>query len=367
MEKSESLFYKLAFALLPGIGYKTGRLLLAEFGSPEYIFREKKSTLLRLNGLGPQTVSAIRGKDAFKKAENEMDFMDRNNIRCFFLTDEGFPNRLKSCPDSPLILFEMGSGRIDASRTLGVVGMRRPSPYGIDMTSTLVKGFEGVDIIINSGLAYGIDTEAHKSAVNAGIYTIAVLAHGLDLIYPYQNKELAKRILLNGSLVTEFPSGTRLNRDLFPRRNRIIAGLSDAILVIESDKKGGALITADIASSYNRDVFAVPGTVGSRASAGTHHLIKSNKAALVENAQDIMYFMSWDEQSNTRGVQKKMFVDLNDEERSVMEYMEEVGEINLDAIYLALKMNPSRISSILLSLEMKGMLKVLPGNRYRIF
>jgi DNA processing protein len=222
-----------------------------------------------------------------------------------------------------------------------------------------------MDIMIVSGLAYGIDTMAHRASLRASLPTLAVLAHGLDELYPYVNRPLAMKIIKNGGLATEFPSGTKLNRDYFPRRNRIIAGLCDAILVVESAEKGGALITANIALSYNRDVFAIPGRTDDPKSSGCNRLIKSNKAVLVENAEDIRYQMGWDIPSGNKAIQRKLFTDLSGPEEEVWNCLPENGEADIDDICLNSGLTPGKVSSVLLKMEFDGMIACLPGKRYK--
>lgn len=364
MEYPSEMIYKVAFSLTPGIGGKTGRAILAACGSPEAVFKEKRRTLMRVEGVGRQLLSNLRSSETMAKAEQEMEFISRFDIKARFITDKGYPARLKNCVDAPLMIFLKGNDECLTAHTLAVVGTRRPSEYGKARTEAIVKGFSQQNITIVSGLAYGIDTIAHHSAINSMLPTVAVLAHGLDTIYPDLNRALASRITEQGCLVTEFPSRTKLNKDLFPRRNRIIAGLSEAVVVMESGRKGGGLITADIASSYNRDCFAIPGCIGEPGSEGTHFLIKTNRAALAETSDDIAYFMGWDDQGKQTGFQKKIFTDLDEDETSIFNFIESKPCVSIDEIYHVTNLPPSKVNAVMLKLEFEGLIKMIPGNRY---
>jgi DNA processing protein len=366
MENAEELLYKVALSLAPGIGGKTGRALLAACGTPEAIFKEKQRALIRIEGVGRQILVNLKKHETMVKAEKEIEFMERFKINARFITDKSYPPRLKNCIDAPLMLFLKGDEKYLSYHTLAIVGTRKPSEYGKSRAESIVRGFAGRDISIVSGLAYGIDTVAHHSALDNRLPTVAVLAHGLDIIYPGLNRPLAGRIADQGCLVTEFPSKTKLNKDLFPRRNRIIAGLAEAVVVIESGKKGGGLITADIALSYNRDVFAVPGCIGDPGSAGPHFLIKTNRAALAESSEDISYYMGWDEKEKSIAVQKKIFSNLDENEILIFRFIENKQNASMDEIYQVTSLPPSKVNAILLKLEFDGLVKMMPGNRYAV-
>lgn len=362
---NDELFYEVALSLVPGIGGKQGRKLLQKCGTASGVFRERGQNLARIGGVGYQIIHEIRKKEVLNRAESEIRFMSVNGIVPYFILNDGYPVKLKSCPDAPLILFFKGKEGWQEKRCLAVVGTRKPTDYGKEVTDQIVRGLEKHDILVVSGLAYGIDTWAHRSALLAGLDTVAVMAHGLDQIYPGQNRSLAGQMTGQGGLLTEFASGTKLNRDLFPRRNRIIAGLADALLVVESDLKGGGMITARIASSYNRDVFAIPGQVHNRSSSGPHFLIKTNIAGLVEEASDIIYNMRWDEMEPKPAIQKQMFADLTEDQKMIIAMIEKRGEVLLDELIGETALPPSKISSALLDLEFKGIVKMQPGGRYR--
>jgi DNA processing protein len=366
MSENRELLYELALSLVSGIGGKQGRKLLQKCGSAEAVFREKKGHLIRIGGVGIQVIREIRGKASLTRAERELEFIGRNRIHTLFISSERYPKKLRSCPDAPLMLYFKGDTSWIGKRALAIVGTRRPSNYGKEMTEKLIHGLNPQDVAIISGLAYGIDTQAHRAALEIGMDTVGVLAHGLDLLYPSQNRGLAGKMIGQGGLLTEFPSGTKLNKDLFPRRNRIIAGLSDALVLVESDVKGGGMITARIASSYNRDVFAIPGLVPGKNSAGPHLLIKTNIAALVESAEDIKYNMGWDDAERRPAVQKQLFAELSEDQQVIMSVIMEKREVLLDDLICETEMPPSKISGLLLDLEFKGLISLVPGGRYRL-
>jgi DNA processing protein len=361
----EMSIYKIAITLIPGIGDVNGKKLIAYCGGVREVFHEKKNAILKIPGVGESLAAHILKKDYLILAEKEMQFIEKNHVIPLFYLDPDYPVRLRHCEDGPMLLYLRGSEIPDRLLVMGVVGTRRPSSYGLEMTNQVIHDLQDLDIMIVSGLAYGIDTAAHRSSLSANLATVAVLAHGLDILYPFVNRPLADKIMEKGALVTEFPSGTKLNRDYFPRRNRIIAGLCDAILVIESADKGGALITADIALSYNRDVFAIPGRVNDLKSSGCNRLIKTNKAALVEGATDIRYQMGWDKPPEKQGIQHSIFHELTEEESAIWNALPENGEVDIDEIYLKSGFPPSKVAAILVKLEFEGLVFCLPGKRYK--
>lgn len=359
------MLYKIAITLVPGIGDVNGKKLIAYCGGVREVFHEKRSLLLKIPGVGEVVAGGILRKDYLSLAEQEIQFIAKNNIKPVFYLDEEYPARLRHCEDGPMLLYLRGNMLPTRAMVLGVVGTRRPTPYGMELTDQIIGGLSDLDILIVSGLAYGIDTCAHRASLSSGLPTVAVLAHGLDNLYPFINKPLAEKIMESGALVTEFPSGTRLNRDYFPRRNRIVAGLSDAVLVVESAEKGGALITADIALSYNRDVFALPGRSGDPKSCGCNRLIKANRAVLVESASDIRYQMGWDQETRKKAVQQTLFTEMSVEEHAIWNALPEQGEADIDDIYLKSGYAPSKVAALLLKMEFDGRVTCLPGKRYK--
>jgi len=361
------LLYKIALSLIPLVGDITAKKLVSYCGSPEAVFREKKSNLSRIPNIGNVLANSIVHQDVLKKAEKEILFIEKNNIKVLFYTDNEYPHRLNHCIDSPILLYYKGNADLNIKKIISVVGSRNATSYGKEKCEEIIKGLSNQDILIISGLAYGIDACAHKSSLDNGMKTVGILGHGLDKIYPNQNRELAKRMIEKGGLITEFMSKTIPNRENFPKRNRIIAGMSDAVIVVEARKKSGAIITADIANSYNRDVFAVPGRINDALSYGCNNLIKTNRAALLQSADDIKYIMGWDDNiKNNKSIQNKLFVELNPQEKIIVELLKGKSDCGIDWIYLNSKLSMSKVSALLLNLEFKGIVKTLPGKRYKL-
>ena len=365
----ESLKYKIGLSLIPKIGDVTAKKLVAYTGSVEAVFNEKKRNLEKIPGIGPVLAKSIEKQNILVKAEQEVEKVIKNNINILFYLDDNFPERLKHCTDSPILLFRKGECDLNSNKILSIVGTRNATNYGKEICEKLIKELKekGHNVLIISGLAYGIDICAHKAALNNCIETIAVLGHGLGMIYPAAHRATAKKIEEKGCLLTEFLYDDQPEPPNFVKRNRIVAGLADATIVIESGTKGGALITADIANSYNRDVFAVPGNVNSTWSNGCNKLIKSNKAALLESADDIEYLLGWDAQKPKNGVvQRELFHTLSREEQLIVDSIKEEGQTPIDHIFLTTQLPVSKVSALLLNLEFAGIVKSLPGKIYKI-
>lgn len=363
----DDLIYKIAITLIPNVGSVNGKNLVAYCGGVEAVFAEKKKTLLKIPGIGETTVSSIINHNVFDRAEEEIRFIEKYNIIPLFYLDNDYPTRLKQCTDSPLMLYYKGNADLNNEKVISVVGTRNATEYGRDMCRKLVEGLADSHVLILSGLAYGIDTWSHKAALEFNLPTLAALGHGLDQIYPYTNRSLAEKMLANGGLITEFMSHTKPDRENFPMRNRIIAGMSDAVIVVEAGAKGGALITADLANSYNRDVFAVPGRLSDTFSVGCNNLIKTNRAALIQSADDIRYILNWDSHKNLKKVvQRKLFVELSAEEQSVVDLLRNEGDLDIDSVMQKTGMQPSKAASALLNLEFEGIIRCLPGKVYRL-
>ena len=364
----ETLLYQIAITLLPGVGDVNARKLIAYTGSPMAVFRESKAGLLKIPGMGQMTVDLIsKNKSVIDRAAREVEFIRKYKIQTSFFTDAHYPERLRHCTDSPVLIYSLGNMDLNAPHIVSVVGTRKASEYGKDMCRKLIAGLKELGVLVVSGLAYGIDTCAHKSALDEDLKTVGVLAHGLDRIYPPMNFNLSQRMLEQGGLVTEFMSETNPDRENFPKRNRIIAGLADATVVIEAGSRGGALITADIANSYNRDVFAVPGRINDPMSEGCNHLIKTNRAALVQTSRDILYIMGWEKTvAKKESVQRKLFVQLQPDEEVVVNLLQENGDCSMDKICLSSGIQTSKIAAALLNLEFEGIVKSLPGKMYRL-
>jgi DNA processing protein len=358
------LLYEIGITLIKGVGDINGKKLVAYCGGPEAVFRERAAALMKIPGIGKSTVNQIKGQKVLERAELEIDFIKRFKIAPLFYTNPSYPSRLLNCEDGPMMLYYKGSANVNHKRMVSIVGTRRATNYGKARCEEIIDDLKSRDIKVISGLAYGIDSCAHRRALELGIDTIGVLGHGLDRIYPAQNRKLAERMIEQGGLMTEFMSNTKPDRENFPKRNRIVAGMSDAILVIESDRKGGALITAEIANSYNRDVFAVPGRIGDDYSRGCHFLIKTNRAALVENGKDIAYLMGWEEKKVEQKSQAELFVNLTEEQKLILKTIQEHNEIAIDQLTIKTSLSTSKVAAILLSLEFEGLVKSLPGKLY---
>ena len=359
------ILYQIALTLIPGIGDVLGKKLVMHCGSPEAIFREPKRMLRKIPRISERLVESLGNKEILERAEMEVGFIEKYGIKTLFFTDPCYPGRLKNCIDSPIMLYYKGNADLNPPRSIGIVGTRNATDYGKEITCKLINGLADEPLVIISGLAYGIDSCAHRSALEAQIPTIGVLGHGLDRIYPYLNKGLAEKMIKQGGLLTDFLSGTKPDRENFPRRNRIIAGICDAIVVVEAARKGGALITADIANSYNRDVFAVPGRIGDPYSEGSNLLIRTNRAALIQSSEDIKYIMGWEApREKAVSVQRKIFIEMTPEEEIIVDILNRKGDAGIDEIMLESRLSMSKCANALLNLEFEGIVRCLPGKVY---
>jgi len=365
--QDEQMMYRIAITLLPSVGDITAKKLISYCGGIEAVFREKKQNLLKIPGIGKGIVNQIKLPEIMQRAEQEMRFIEKFAIKLLFYTDKSYPERLKQCIDSPVLLYQKGQCDLNAQRIVSIVGTRNATDYGKESTEKLLADLKAFDVLVVSGLAYGIDTCAHESAIENGMYTAAVLGHGLDRIYPALNKKLAGRIIQKGCLLSDFPGGTNPDRENFPKRNRIVAGLSDVVIVVESASRGGALITADIANSYNRDVFAFPGRSGDKYSEGCNFLVKTNRAALIESAADLLYMMGWQEKEVLPARQRKLFIKLADDEKKLVSLLEQEGEMGIDKLCIRSGLSATRTASALLNLEFEGIVRCLPGKIYKLY
>jgi DNA processing protein len=362
-----SLKHKIALGLIPGIGDINARKLVSHFGSVEAVFHEPYGSLIKIPGIGSGLAKFISDRSYLDEAEKEAEYVTKNNIQTYFYLDNNYPFRLRQCEDSPVVFFFRGNSDLNAMKILSIVGTRNATAYGKELCDRIIGDLAAghPDLIIVSGLAYGIDIACHKAALYHNIQTIGVLAHGFKTIYPSIHAPVAKSMLTQGGLLTDFVSDALPERNNFLKRNRIIAGLSDATLVVESGIKGGALVTADIAVSYNRDVFAIPGRPSDQYSSGCNNLIKNNIAFLVEKADDIETFMNWKPEKEKKPVQKTLFSEMDDTEKAIFELIAKEGELPIDSICRALGMPVYKLSAILLQMEFRGILKCYPGNVYR--
>ncbi|MCD4791942.1 MAG: DNA-processing protein DprA [Bacteroidales bacterium] len=363
-----SLIYKIALGLIPGLGPVTAKSIISYTGGPENVFKATKQQLMKAPGIGEYLAkTVINNKHVTKDAEKELRFLKKHDIKPLFYLDKDYPFLLKQCPDAPLMIFVKGDIDFKDRKFISIVGTRNATAHGKENCERLIKEFaeSGHNPIIISGLAYGIDVCAHRAALKNGLETIAVLAHGFDRIYPQNHKKTASEIKEKGALITEFISGSKFERQNFLRRNRIIAGLSDATIIVESAKKGGSLVTADIANSYNREVFAVPGRLDDCYSEGCNSLIKTHQAFLLQTAKDVEYILNWESINNTYK-QKILFVELSEDEKIIAEIINANQKPVIDFICKETKFNMSKVSSLLLEMEFKGTVRSLPGKIYEL-
>lgn len=364
----EKLKLNIALSLLPNIGPITAKRLIAYSGSAKNIFSQTKRSLQKIPGVGVFLAEQIinNKNEALEKAEEELNFIEKYKINVCTFLDKNYPKRLAECEDGPIVFFYRGNTNWNKSKILSIVGTRNATPYGKEVCEKIIKELvnKGHDVTIVSGLAYGIDICAHRAALGNRLETIAVLAHGLQTIYPSAHSNAAKQIIDQGALLTEFSSNVKLDRNNFVRRNRIIAGLTDATIVVESGKKGGALITADIANSYNREVLAVPGKCGDTYSAGCNELIKRNKAALIESSEDIEALMNWDTKQKIK--QPKLFTQFTEEEQVIATILNGNDSVAIDHICRESKMPINKVSALLLNMEFNGSVKSLPGKQFKL-
>lgn len=362
----EDLKFAIGLTLIEGVGPVTAKKLIAYCGSAEAVFSEKKNKLVKIPDIGEYTARNVVKSDVLDRAEKELIFIKKNKISTHFYLQDSYPQRLKYCEDGPLVLFSLGKMNMNENKMISIVGTRKPTEYGKSFCEKLVNELEEHHVTVVSGLAYGIDICAHRSCVQNNLPTIGVLAHGLDQIYPSVHRSTAKKMLENGGLLTEFLSKTNPDKENFPKRNRIVAGMTDATLVIETTRKGGSVITANLANDYNRDVYALPGRSGDEFSSGCNFLIKSNRAALFESAEDIVKMMGWEkkDEKKKKQIQQKLFMELDENEKRIVDHLKSNGDSQLDVIALQTESPVSKISSLLLTLEFKGIVRSMPGKKY---
>jgi DNA processing protein len=370
MEPDELKYY-IALTLIPGVGSTLAKRLIAYYGSASAVLISARGVLQKTPGIGSVLASNIAAHQpqALKQAEQELLFIEKNKIKAYCYCDNDYPERLRHCEDAPVVLFAKGNIDFNRTKFLSVVGTRQATSYGQMNCEKIIGQLaeRGHNPVIVSGLAYGIDICAHRAALQNKLDTVAVMATGLDKIYPSSHMATARQIIEHGAWVSDFASNTLLDRKNFLKRNRIIAGLSDATLVVESRIKGGALVTADIAMSYNRDVLAVPGRVGDLASEGCNALIKQNKAALAETAADIEYALGWEQPTGkTPAKQMTLFYDLSDDEKQIFTLLKERDTVGIDMLSYHTDIAMGRLSALLLQMEFKDIIKNLPGKQYTL-
>ena len=367
MPITEDLVYRIALTMVPQVGSVHARALVEALGSAAAIFKASPSLLEKIEGIGSVRVKSIRNFKSFARAEKEIRFIEKYHIHPLFIGGDDYPKRLLNCYDPPTLLYFKGTADLDAPRIISVVGTRNNTGYGRQVTETLIRGLQTYQPLIISGLAFGIDSVAHRAALKFQLPTIAVLAHGLKTIYPPENESLARQIVQCGGLLTEFMSDMAPDKHNFPSRNRIVAGLADATILVETGIKGGSIITADLANNYNRDVFAVPGRIQDTRSQGCNMLIRQNRAVLLDSAEQLPETLGWKELPKVdRPRQIELWTELSQEEKIITGLLKEKEKVAIDELIIKSRISAGQLSSILLSLEIKNVIENCPGNTFRL-
>ena len=370
----QEIFYAMALTRISNFNFQQALELYRTVGSAQLIYEHRNDISDIIKDGSPRLKEALKDWDEpMKRAEFELKFMQEHQIRAITLNDDDYPQRLRECADAPIILYYKGNADLNQSKIISIVGTRQCTQYGIDLIRRFVSDLRRhcPEMLIVSGLAYGVDINAHRQALAQGYPTVAVLAHGLDHIYPYHHRDTAAQMLNHGGLLTEFMTQTNADKPNFVRRNRIVAGLSDAVIVIESKSKGGGLITADIAQSYNRAVFAYPGAVGMSCSEGCNNLIRDNVAALISNADDFVRAMGWQDETKRKealsdGIERNLFPDLSPEESSIVKQLQQTNDLQLNILSVKTGIPIGHLTALLFQLEMKGVIKPLAGGMYHL-
>lgn len=365
--KEEKLLAILRLQKCKSIGDILAKKLIVHVGDVEQIFREKETTLHKINGIGSHTLKYLLDEKNKKFAEQELNYIKKNSIQYSYFLEDEYPINLQNCIDGPILLFKDGNINLKNNKIISIVGTRNMSSYGRDFCTKIIKDLAEYNPLIVSGFAYGVDICAHKEAIKNNLQTIAVLAHGFEQIYPKIHKKYINQVNKNGGFLTEFWSEEQPLRENFLKRNRIVAGISKATIIVESAEKGGSLVTADIANSYDRDVFAVPGRTTDIYSKGCNNLIKYNKATLLTSAEDIVKMLNWDiKERPKKSIQKQLFVELNEKEQKIYNLLSEKGAQLLDVISLECAIPMYQLAAILLQMELKGVTKPLPGKMFEL-
>lgn len=361
--------YQIALALVPGVGSVLVRQLISYCGSATEVFRAPPGRLLKVPGIGAVTARAVRQPAVLAEAERVLQQLEKLNARALFYTDADYPARMKNVYDAPALLYARGPANLNATRTLGIVGTRQATDYGRRVTDEIIQAVQPYGVFIISGLAYGIDIAAHRASLVHNLPTVGVMASGLDIIYPSVHQKTAQDMLVQGGLLTENRPGTKPDAHFFPARNRIIAGLSDAIVVVEAAAKGGALITAEYANNYHREVFAVPGGLSQAFSQGCNKLIRENKAQIYTRPQDIIEALNWDQPTDriTRKQQAPALpIDFTNEESQIMALLRQQTDMHVDDLSWKSQIPMGKLAALLLSLEFQGFVRTLPGKKYQV-
>ena len=364
----------MALTRISNFNYATALELYRAVGSAQQLYEHRNDIGDILKDCSPRLRDALKDwSEPMKRAEVELRFMQEHQIRALTLNDDDYPQRLIECPDAPIILYYRGNTDLNQAKIVSIVGTRRMTSYGGDLIRRFIADLKQYcpQVLIASGLAYGVELCAHRHALQNGYPTVGVLAHGLDQIYPYRHRDTAAQMLSQGGLLTEFMSQTNADKPNFVRRNRIVAGMADCCLVVESAAKGGGLITAEIAQSYDRAVFAFPGAVGMPYSEGCNHLIRDNVAALVSNAEDFVKAMGWQDEAQrqqalTDGIERNLFPDLSPEEAAVVSLLKETNDLQLNVLSVKTGIPIGQLTALLFQLEMKGIVKPFAGGMYHL-
>jgi DNA processing protein len=370
----QELFYAMALTRLTNFNFQQALELYRTVGSAQQIYEHRTDIGDVVGDCSPRLVEALKDwNEPMKRAEFELQYMQENGIRGLTLNDDDYPQRLRECPDAPIVLYYKGNADLNQAKIVCIVGTRQMTTYGQDLIRRFVRDLrlQCPQVLIASGLAYGVDIHAHREALVNGFPTVGVLAHGLDQIYPYRHKETAAQMLNHGGLLTEFMTQTNADKANFVRRNRIVAGMSDACIVVESAAKGGGLITAEIAQSYDRAVFAFPGAVGMPYSEGCNNLIRDNGAGLISNANDFVKAMGWPseaqrQQGYTDGIERNLFPDLSPEETKIVALLQQTNDLQLNILSVKTGIPIGSLTALLFQLEMKGVVKPLAGGMYHL-
>lgn len=364
--KVSDLQFVLALQHVPNLGDGTAKKLIRYCGSAEAVFKEKKNNILKIGGVGNHKIQNLYDPVHLKEAEKELKFIEKEKITCFYYQEDDYPERLKHCYDGPILIFQRGKVDLRGKKIISIVGTRRATNSGLAFVEKFLEDIKPLDPVITSGFAYGIDIAAQRAAIKFGLQTVGCLAHGLNQMYPAIHAVYAREVENNGGFITDFWSTDTFDRRNFLKRNRIIAGISEATVVVESAEKGGSLVTADIANSYNREVFAVPGRPTDAMSRGCNMLIKQQKAHLLSSAADLVYMLNWKVEKKTAPVQKQLFVELEKEEEVVFSFLQARGKEQLDLIALNCKIPTFKAASLLLNMELKGVIRPLPGKLFEV-
>jgi DNA processing protein len=360
------LLYQIALTLVPNIGSVHAKILVEHFGTAEDIFKASLKKLSVVENIGEVKARCIKSFEDFPIAEEEIEFIEKYKIQPLFITDKNYPQRLLNCYDPPTLLYYRGTADLNASKIITIIGTRNNTDYGKQVTEKLVTDLADQNVTIVSGLAFGIDSIAHKAALQNNLPTVGVLAHGLDTIYPQQHKSLAKEMLQSGGLLTEMRKNTKPDKHNFPKRNRIVAGMADATIVVETAIKGGSMITAQLANNYNRDVFAFPGKTTDSKSAGCNYLIKQNYAALLTDGEQLIEALGWQQKKIKSKLEKELFIELSADEKIIVDILKDKDGVHIDELFLKSGLTSSSIAASMLNLELQNVIVSLPGKMYRL-